>query len=198
MPHYFDAAPAAPSRPGRVRLALPDLDLELATDSGVFSPRGIDPGTQELLRAPGPPALAGDVLDLGCGYGPIACALARRHPSATVWALDVNDRARRLTRLNAESLGVAERVRVVAPEDVPPELRFSALWSNPPIRIGKAALQDLLAGWLDRLAPGGAARLVVNRHLGADSLAAWLAGQGWPVTRLSSRKGYRILGVGPR
>ncbi len=84
--HYFSARPNAPHRPGRVRVILPDVYLELETDAGVFSPARLDPGTRLLLDdAPAPPA-SGDLLDLGCGYGPSACVLAARSPAATVWA----------------------------------------------------------------------------------------------------------------
>jgi 16S rRNA (guanine1207-N2)-methyltransferase len=76
---------------------------------------------------------------------------------------------------------------------VPPGLAVDAIWSNPPIRIGKQALHDLLSSWLTRLVPGGAAWLVVQKHLGADSLARWLTDSGWDTTRVSSRGGYRIL-----
>ena len=78
---------------------------------------------------------------------------------------------------------------------MPGDLRFSTIWSNPPIRIGKPALHALLAAWLGRLAPGGRACLVVHKHLGSDSLARWLTDEGWSTTRLSSRAGYRLLDV---
>jgi 16S rRNA (guanine1207-N2)-methyltransferase len=158
----------------------------------VFARDGVDPGTKLLLlEAPAPPA-TGDLLDLGCGYGPIAVALARRSPGATVWAVDVNERARALTVANSAALG---NVRVAAPEEVPGAIRFETIWSNPPIRIGKAALHELLLAWLPRLAPGGRALLVVQKHLGADSLARWLDERGFPTTRLCSRVGYRLLEV---
>jgi 16S rRNA G1207 methylase RsmC len=192
---YFDEQPAVASRPGRVRLRVPGVDAELSVDRGVFSAGGIDPGTVELLRTDSDAQLAGDVLDLGCGYGPIAAALALRHPEAVVWAVDVNARARQLAAANAAELGLGGRVHVAAPDEVPPEVCFSAIWSNPPIRIGKAALHDLLSTWLPRLTEDGKARMVVHKHLGSDSLAVWLTGEGWAVRRLGSRKGYRILEV---
>lgn len=193
--HYFSPNPARPSEPRSVPLVLPDLSLRLTTDRGVFAHGGVDTGTK-LLLLEGPPVPGrGDVLDLGCGYGLIACALARRAPRANVWAVDVNGRARALCAANAEANGLAN-VRVLAPDDVPSDVRFAAIWSNPPIRIGKAALHELLALWLARLADGARAHLVVQRHLGADSLAAWLGEQGWTVTRRTARQGYRLLDVG--
>jgi len=173
---------------------LPDVYLELATDTGVFSPGRLDPGTRLLLeQSPAPPA-SGDLLDLGCGYGPIACVLAARSPGATVWAVDVNERALELCARNARAAGL-ENVRCVTPDDASVPGRLTAIWSNPPVRIGKDALHALLAEWLGRLSPDGSAYLVVGRNLGADSLHRWLAGQGWPVTRLAARSGYRLLQV---
>jgi 16S rRNA (guanine1207-N2)-methyltransferase len=178
---------------------LPDLQLTLTTDRGVFGGGGIDPGTKYLLLdgPQPPPDTTGHLLDLGCGYGPIALALTRRAPAATVWAVDVNERARALTAANAEAVGAAN-VRVAAPEDVPADVRFAGIWSNPPIRIGKPALHALLLTWLDRLEPDGHAWLVVHKHLGSDSLARWLGRIGFPAERLGSRAGYRILEVAPR
>lgn len=192
--HYFDADPAVPSRPGQVELVLPDFRATLRTDRGVFAADGVDVGTIQLLRAaPAPPA-TGDLLDLGCGYGPIACTLAHRSPAATVWAVDINARARDLTTANATALG-QPNVRAVEPDAVPVSVAFDAIWSNPPVRVGKAALHDLLLRWLPRLRPGASAWLVVQRHLGADSLAGWLEAEGWSTTRAASKKGYRILTV---
>jgi 16S rRNA (guanine1207-N2)-methyltransferase len=85
---------------------------------------------------------------------------------------------------------------VAAPDDVPDDVRFAAIWSNPPVRVGKAAMRDLLLQWLGRLDGGGTATLVVQKHLGADSLHRWLEGEGWAVERLTSRMGYRVLAVG--
>jgi 16S rRNA (guanine1207-N2)-methyltransferase len=192
--HYFDADPTVASTPSSVRLDLPDRSLTLATDRGVFSGERVDPGTKYLLlEAPAPPA-TGTFVDLGCGYGPIACTLAARAPGATVWAVDVNRRALELCARNAAALGL-DNVRAVDAADMPADLAVDLLWSNPPIRIGKAALHDLLLTWLKRLAPRGVALLVVQKHLGADSLQRWLDEEGWTTTRLGSRTGYRLLEV---
>jgi 16S rRNA G1207 methylase RsmC len=194
LSHYFDRTPAVASDPGRVRLTLPDLTLDLTTDRGVFGRGAVDPGTKLLLLEAPEPAPAGDLLDLGCGYGPIALTMARRSPGATVWAVDVNERALALTAANAAANEI-HNVRVASPEDVPDHVRLATIWSNPPVRIGKDALHDLLGRWLPRLTPDGSAVLVVQKHLGSDSLAAWLEQEGWAVDRLRSRMGYRILSV---
>ncbi len=197
MPHYFDHEPQTASRPRPVTLRLPDLELPLTTDTGVFGRGGVDAGTRFLLRRAPPPPQRGELLDIGTGYGPIAVTLALRSPQARVWGVDVNRRALELAARNAERAG-AGNVVVVAPEEVPADVRFTAIYSNPPVRIGLARLHPLLTGWLDRLAPDGIAHLVVHRHLGSDSLSAWLAGEGFACSRLASHDGYRILRVQPR
>ncbi|MFN2569166.1 MAG: class I SAM-dependent methyltransferase [Candidatus Dormibacteria bacterium] len=194
--HYFDSDPAVASRPDVVRLSLPDVSIELATDRGVFSRLGVDRGTELLLReAPAPP-VEGDILDLGCGYGPMAVVMARRSPAARVWAVDINNRALELVRANALRAG-APNVTAARPDEVPPDLRFAALYSNPPVRIGKEPLRNLPTTWVDRLQPEGSAVVVVHRHLGSDSLARWLRERGHAVERLRSRTGYRLLRILP-
>jgi 16S rRNA G1207 methylase RsmC len=191
---YFEAQPAVASRPRTVHLRLGELDLALQADRGVFGSKGVDLGTMVLLREAPPPPQADDILDLGCGYGPIAIVLAKRAPGARVWAIDVNERALELARANAETAS-AVNVKVCPPDEVPEDVGFEAIYSNPPVRVGKAPLHALLLRWLPRLKPSGAAYLVVQRNLGSDSLARWLAEQGFAVTRLKSKKGYRLLEV---
>lgn len=193
--HYFDDDPDVASDPRPVEVTLPDVSLTLTADRGVFAADRLDAGTKLLLLEAPPLAGAATVLDLGCGWGPITCVAARRAPDATIWAVDVNARARALTAANAAAIGAADRVRVVAPDEVPADVVFDRVLSNPPVRIGKAALHDLLLRWLPRLSPGGRAHLVVQKHLGSDSLARWLDDQGFPAARVASRAGYRILEV---
>lgn len=193
--HYFTTDPAVASRPAPVELSLRGLELQLQSDRGVFAYAHLDRGTEILLRTvPDPPD--GDLLDLGCGYGPIAITLALLQPSARVWAIDINRRALDLTARNAAATGAAN-VTVVAPEELPAGITFAAIYSNPPVRLGKEPLRELLRNWLPRLRPDGIAYLVIQRHLGADTLAAWLAGEGFSVVRARSRQGYRVLEVRP-
>ncbi|CAN5447319.1 methyltransferase [soil metagenome] len=193
--HYFDEEPTTESAPRDVSLLLPDMNLSLRTDRGVFGYNRIDAGTKLLLLKAPPPNATGDLLDLGCGTGAIALAMARRAPAATVWAIDVNERARDLCRTNAEDNEV-DNVRVCDPSGVPAAVRFATIWSNPAIRIGKPALHEMLTRWLGRLTPDGEAALVVHKHLGSDSLQSWLTAQGYPTTRVASSSGYRILRSG--
>ncbi|MEO6987642.1 MAG: methyltransferase [Aquihabitans sp.] len=194
--HYFSSKPSGASDRRTIDLVLPEGRLlPLLTDRGVFSADQVDPGTRILLAEPFDFEGATTLVDLGCGYGPVAIALAlRSNPDTVVWAVDVNERARDLCRANAEANGMGDRIRVVAPDEFPADLAIDQIWSNPPIRVGKAALHDLLETWLNRLDPTkGSATMVVNKNLGSDSLARWLDQGGWPTERLTSRAGYRIL-----
>jgi len=195
--HYFSSSPAGPLRTRTITVELGGRTVDLETAGGVFSPEHVDQGTLVLLRAVPVPPPDGHLLDVGCGWGPLALDLAMRSPSATVWAVDVNERALELTRANARSLGL-ENVNAVLPEDVPDDVAFAAVWSNPPIRVGKEALHGILTQWLPRLAPGADAWLVVQRNLGSDSLQRWLVDTLPPeleTTRAASDKGFRVLRV---
>lgn len=196
MTHYF-TTPTGPERRRLITARFWDTDWEFETADGVFSADGLDLGTAVLLRESAPRPDSRRLLDLGCGYGVLAVALATACPGATVDAVDTNERALALTAANAARHGVAERVTAALPDQADPAARYDELWSNPPIRIGKDALHELLLTWLPRLAPGGVARLVVGRNLGADSLQRWLVDQGYPCARQASAKGFRVLVVQP-
>lgn len=195
--HYFSADPGSELRLRRITVRLGGQDREVTTSNGIFSPDHIDQGTEVLLRyAPTPPE-TGDLLDLGCGWGPIALTLALESPGATVWAVDVNDRALELVRRNAAELGL-ENVKAVRPEELPDGIEFATIWSNPPIRVGKAELHSMLQKWLPRLAPGADSYLVVQRNLGSDSLQRWMESEfagRLVVAREAISKGFRVLKV---
>ena len=193
--HYFDAQPTSAEHRRRITASVWGRELQLTTANGVFAGDGLDRGTAVLLRTLPPPTGNPRILDLGCGYGPIALGLAVHVPGARVDAVDVNDRALALCRDNAVALGVADRVRALRPAQVEDDARYDAIWSNPPIRVGKEALHGLLLHWLPRLVAGGQARLVVGRNLGADTLQRWLVEQGYPCARVASAKGFRVLVV---
>lgn len=192
--HYWSAGDADLGTTRQVTATIFGHDLTFTTAPGVFSGSRLDPGTAVLLRTLDPPA-RGRVLDLGCGFGPIAVGLAVASPGVEVDAVDINERALALTRLNAEAHQVGDHVHVSRPDQLPGTARYDEIWSNPPIRVGKEALHTLLLDHLPRLVPGGLANLVVGKHLGSDSLAAWLTAQGWPTRKLASAKGFRVLRV---
>ena len=192
MSHYF-VTPTTPAESHLVSTTIWGREYRLLSAPGVFSAHRLDPGTTVLARLTTPPLdRPARLLDLGCGFGPIAIALATACPQAEVDAIDVNQRAVELTRQNAERYSLTS-LTALSPDDVPSDRRYDEIWSNPPIRIGKPALHALLLNWFARLTPGGSATLVVAKNLGADSLQAWLTNQGWPTERLGSAKGFRVL-----
>ncbi|MCP3425248.1 class I SAM-dependent methyltransferase [Rothia sp. AR01] len=194
--HYFSSQSGRDFTPQPLTVDLAGAPRTVVTAPGIFSPKGVDKGTAVLLReAPAPRGPR--MLDIGCGWGPLSLTLALLSPDAEVTGVDVNERSLALTSMNAERLGLGN-VSARLPDDVDPSLRFDTIWSNPPIRVGKEALHGILLTWLPRLAPGGSAYLVVQKNLGADSLAAWLEtalGEGFSVARLATSKGFRILQV---
>lgn len=195
--HYFTAAPASAENLRTIRVTLAGRELEVTTAGGVFSPDRLDAGTSVLLSNTPPLPPGGDFLDLGCGWGPISMAMALAAPHATVWAVDVNERALDLVRRNAESLGL-KNINAALPTDVPEHVVFRTIRSNPPIRVGKSVLHDMLEHWLPRLDERSDAWLVVQRNLGADSLQRWLAmtlTPGYSVYRAATGRGYRVLKV---
>jgi 16S rRNA (guanine1207-N2)-methyltransferase len=190
---YFSEQPGGTELRRTITAWIWGRELRLITASGVFAADGLDRGTAVLLHASPIPVGSPRILDLGCGYGPIAAAVAVHCPGAQVDAVDVNERALALCRENAEALGISHRVHVQRPEEVDPQTRYDEIWSNPPIRIGKQALHELLMIWLPRLARNGVARLVVAKNLGSDTLQRWLIEQGYSCERVASAKGFRVL-----
>ena len=191
--HYFSPSPRSDSSTRTIRARLAGRDLDLLTSGGVFSPEHLDQGTRVLLdEVPAPPP-QGHLLDLGAGWGPIAISLALQAPDATVWAVDVNERALALVRRNCARLGLTN-VNAVLPADVPDDVRFATIWSNPPIRVGKQELHAMLEHWLPRLEDDATAWLVVAKHLGAESLQRWIAeALDLDVARAANSKGFRVL-----
>lgn len=193
MSHYFET-PEDSGQRHEIHAEIWGRQYHFLSADGVFSSRSLDLGTRVLFRQTlAPRDRPGRFLDLGCGFGPVAIALACQCPQAVVDAIDVNALALNLTAANAQTMQVADRVHTYCPDQVPPDHLYDEIWSNPPIRIGKAALHHLLTTWLGRLTPTGRATLVVGKNLGADSLHAWLESQGWLVERLGSAKGFRVL-----
>jgi len=191
--HYFSSSPRSERSTRTIRAVLAGRDVELTTAGGVFSPEHLDEGTRVLLDTVPPPPQSGHLLDLGTGWGPIAVSLAMQSADATVWAVDVNERALDLTRKNAARLAL-HNINAVLPDDVPAGLRFATIWSNPPIRVGKPELHAMLSRWLPLLDDGAEAWLVVAKHLGAESLQRWIGDElGLEVERAETSKGFRVL-----
>jgi len=193
--HYFSSSPESDLKLRTIHATIAGVERELVTSNGIFSPERIDAGTQVLLsNVPAPPP-GGNLLDLGCGWGPMALTLALESPHATVWAVDVNERALDLVRANAEKLSIPN-INAVLPQDVPEDITFMSIWSNPPIRVGKNELHNILTTWLPRLEDDTDAWLVVQKNLGSDSLHRWMEStfpSNFVFTRATTHKGYRLL-----
>jgi 16S rRNA G1207 methylase RsmC len=195
--HYFSQEPKSNYQPKQIELNVAGEVYKVSTASGTFSPLRLDVGTSVLIDHLELAPQDGNILDLGCGWGPIALNLAKHSPKSKVWAVDVNNRSLELTAANAKSLGLTN-IQTATPESVPQDLMFSGIWSNPPIRIGKKELHDLLLTWLPRLESNASAYLVVQKNLGSDSLQKWLTEtlvDGYEVSRFTSVKTYRIIKV---
>jgi 16S rRNA G1207 methylase RsmC len=195
--HYFASSPEGPLVPREITVTLNGNKYSVLTAGGIFSPEHIDQGTQVLLTHLEKANPSGKFLDIGCGWGPIALALALHSPKAVIYAIDVNQRSLELTKLNAERLGISNII-VCKPEEVPHDIQFDEIWSNPPIRVGKVVLHEILTLWINRLTTGGTARLVVQKNLGSDSLHKWLTQEFSPEfesTRIDSSKTFRVLKV---
>lgn len=195
--HYFASSPEGPLVPREITVTLNANKYSVLTAGGVFSPEHIDQGTQVLLTHLEKANPSGNFLDIGCGWGPIALALALHSPKAKIYAIDVNERSLELTKLNVERLGLTNIV-VCKPEEVPSDIEFDEIWSNPPIRVGKVVLHEILTLWINRLTVGGTARLVIQKNLGSDSLHKWLIQKFNPnfeSTRIDTSKTFRVLKV---
>ena len=195
--HYFSQEPGSALKPKAIIIPVAGEMVTVTTASGTFSPAQLDFGTEVLIEQMDLAPEYGDILDLGCGWGPIALNLAKLRPGTKVWAVDVNTRSVELTAKNARDLGLSN-ISAVVPDEVPENLLFSGIWSNPPLRIGKKELHELLLKWLPRLQVGAEAYLVVQKNLGSDSLQKWLteelAGK-FEVSRYTSIKTYRVIKV---
>lgn len=194
--HYFSEQPSGESKLNDVSFELEGRIFNLKAASGTFSATKLDTGTRVLLKESKYFPSQGDVLDIGCGWGPISLAIAALRPETNVWGLDVNSRSLETASHNAHSLGIGN-FRGVLKDEIPADLKFDAIWSNPPIRIGKSALHELMEQWLPRLKPGGSAMLVVQKQLGAESFQSWLS-ERFPdltVSKHSIDKGYRVISV---
>ncbi|MFZ9102064.1 MAG: class I SAM-dependent methyltransferase, partial [Pontimonas sp.] len=191
--HYFSPSPHSEATLRTMQMVLGGKELTLSVPSGTFSADGLDKGTRILLDSVPPPPPQGVFVDVGCGWGPIALSMAMASPEARVYAVDVNERARAATEANAASQGIGT-ITVCSPEDYPDKASIDLIWSNPPIRIGKNALHELLHTWLNRLSESGEAWLVVSKQLGSDSLQKWLNDGGagaFTCDRVTTDKGYR-------
>ncbi|MDZ7544998.1 16S rRNA methyltransferase [Gardnerella vaginalis] len=197
---YFSTNPNSLDLRRTLQVDLRGHKVSVQVSNGVFSSSKLDLGTAVLLKhAPQSPE-NGRFFDIGCGWGAISLALGFESPNAQIYAVDVNERALELTNINAKNAGL-NNIHTYLVEDALKEdssKNIDLIWSNPPIRVGKDVLHNILLTWLPRLKVGGAAYLVVQKNLGSDSLIPWLSknlGEDFSVEKYASSKGYRIIEV---
>ena len=186
---YFAKRPSAESRPVDTEFTYRGHTLCLTTDSGVFSRGEVDEGSALLLDSL--PALAGRVLDLGCGAGVIGVSVGKAYPVELVQS-DVNERALALTRENLKRNGVAGTV-VESDGFAALEGLFDTILTNPPIRAGKAVIYRLFAEARDHLKDGGALYLVIRKQQGAESAKKYLETLFTSVEMIERKKGFWVL-----
>ncbi|HEY7854386.1 MAG TPA: methyltransferase [Aquiluna sp.] len=194
--HYFSSDPAAPKKTVNITMQVGGKQIDLEAASGTFSSSRLDAGTAVLLKHADHFPKDGNVLDIGCGWGPIGLSIASLQKNSTVYGIDINQRSIEQSNLNSKSLGL-KNFTAMHSRDLPEDMRFSAIWSNPPIRVGKKILHELMESFIPRLEPGGRAMLVVQKNLGADSFQRWLSNR-FPeaeVNRVGTDKGYRVISL---
>ncbi len=190
--HYYTREPASESRPAECAFTYRGIGMTFVTDAGVFSRGEVDNGTRALLEAL-PEEMAGEILDLGCGWGVIGISVALKWPEARVTMADVNLRALELARKNAEK----NRAGVTCAESDGMEAfmgkAFDAVITNPPIRAGKQVIYKMFADAAECLKPGGALYLVIRKQQGAESCLKYLQTLYPRVEKLDRSGGFWVL-----
>ncbi|MFB7141157.1 class I SAM-dependent methyltransferase [Gottfriedia sp. NPDC056225] len=191
--HYFTNQPNSKTDKKVFSFTLRGNDLRFQSDSGVFSRNEVDFGSRVLIDSFKFPEIEGDILDVGCGYGPIGLSIAKDDASRMVEMIDVNLRAIELAKDNA-NVNKIENVKIYESsiyENVMGE--YAAILTNPPIRAGKAVVHEILAGAHEKLLPGGELWVVIQKKQGAPSALELLKEIFDEVEIVKKDKGYYII-----
>ncbi len=194
MSQYFDNVESLAHQDIHYEFDLLGEHYRLKSDAGVFSKDGLDDGTRLLLETIAKTDLGTNILDLGCGVGPIGLILARTDSSRHVVLADVNDRALECAKANASALGVTSQVEIVH-SDVYSSINssFSTIVTNPPIRAGKKVTYAMYAGACSHLNEDGSLILVIRKQQGAESCFSYLKTLFKKVEVKARHKGFHIL-----
>jgi 16S rRNA (guanine1207-N2)-methyltransferase len=194
MSQYFDNDEHLDHKDITVEFTFAGEHYSLKSDKGVFSKDSLDDGTALLLETIFQAALGEEILDLGCGIGPIGLILSRTDPKRHVTLSDVNLRALDLTKANAETLGVLSRVEII-PSDVYTNISstYDTIVSNPPIRAGKRVTYRIYDEASSYLKDKGQLIIVIRKQQGALSVLAHLRELFPQVDVLAKRKGYLVI-----
>lgn len=192
--HYFSENPHSKSSPKTWNCLLREKTYHFTSDAGVFSKNTVDFGTRLLIEQFDYPQVSGDLLDLGCGYGPIGMTLADGAPERQVLMADINERAVELAKKNAEKNGV-HNVEVVQSDGFADlgGRQFAAVLINPPIRAGKKLIYRMFEDAEKALLSGGALWIVIQKKQGAPSAEEKLEALFGNVETVAKSKGYYIL-----
>ncbi|MFP3719616.1 class I SAM-dependent methyltransferase [Niallia circulans] len=192
--HYYSRTQNVNSDPNYWNFTLKGNTIRFKTDNGVFSKKEVDFGSRLLIETYTLPDLDGDILDVGCGYGPIGLSIAKTSPNRMVHMVDVNLRAIELAEENARQNGV-ENVRIYESDRLlrVKGKKFASILTNPPIRAGKKVVHDIFEQSYDCLLPNGELWVVIQKKQGAPSAIAKLEEFFKEVNVVEKKKGYFII-----
>lgn len=192
--HYYSRTQNVESDPQFWDYTLKNTRFRFKTDNGVFSKNEVDFGSRLLIETFEMPDTDGDILDVGCGYGPIGLTVAKNWPERQIYMVDVNLRAVGLAKDNSELNGItnikvyeSDRLKAVK------GMKFAAILTNPPIRAGKNIVHDIYEQSFDCLLPGGELWVVIQKKQGAPSTMDKLSLLFDEVETVIKKKGYYII-----
>ncbi|MGM9944331.1 MAG: class I SAM-dependent methyltransferase [Lysinibacillus sp.] len=192
--HYYSNKPQTESKPRQWKFTLRGHTFTFETDAGVFSKSEVDFGSRVLIDTFEMPEVEGDVLDVGCGYGPIGLSIAKAIPERFVHMMDINTRAIALAEKNAQVNGV-QNVRIFESNGLASvgDVKAAAILTNPPIRAGKETIFRFYDESYEKLVEGGELWVVIQKKQGAPSTVSHLEERFSEVDVVEKKKGYWII-----
>ena len=191
---YFENTPSVEHEVKNFNFTLRKHNLDFMSDSGVFSRQTIDYGSRVLIEAIDFQNIPnGNILDVGCGYGPIGLALAKEQTKRDVTMVDVNLRALDLAKKNADNNQI-KNVEIFESDTYDKVSgKYALIVSNPPVRAGKKVVNSILADSKDYLEPNGELWIVLQKKQGAPSAKKLMDETFGNVEVVTRDKGYYIL-----
>lgn len=192
--HYFSKRPQSKSKPKLWNYKIRGNSYTFTSDVGVFSKNEVDFGTRLLIESFKEPTIAGDLLDLGCGYGPIGITLANVYQNRQIVMADVNERALDLAKKNAEKNNVSN-ISIIKSDRLSnlSHHSFAAILTNPPIRAGKKVIYRMFEESQEALLEHGELWVVIQKKQGAASAKKKLESLFGNIDIVTREKGYFIF-----
>lgn len=189
MSHYF-TNDIVKSNEKIINIRIKELDLKFTVDNGVFSKKGLDFGTRTLLESIDINMIKGDILDFGCGYGPVGIYIAKK-TNQKVDMADINERALNLSKKNAKINNASVNIfKTNIFSNI--NKKYDYIITNPPIRVGKKILYEILFKSLEHLKENGKLFLVINKNQGAKTLLKDLS-ENYRVNIINKNKGFYVF-----